>query len=89
MTYSIRWSRRATNELADVWLNNPADRDQIVQATATADHVLAENPEDEGESRDEGKRVMFLSPLVIYYSVDSARQIVRVLEIRGTRRTKG
>ena len=50
MKYSVRWSRRAINSVAQAWLDHPLERSAITEAVAAADELLAIDPVNQGES---------------------------------------
>lgn len=76
--YRVRWSRRAGNQLATVWTNAP-ERNAVTAASYAIDQALARDPENQGESRPNNRRVMFVAPLGVLYRVDTQRRLVRVL----------
>jgi hypothetical protein len=84
--YAIRWSRRALDAVAQLWLDNPALRAEITEATATIDRLLQFDPHEQGESRDDGRRILFVPPLVVVFSADAERNLVRVLNVRQLKR---
>lgn len=86
MTYSVRWSRQALEFLADIWLANPDARDEITQAADGVDRLLRTAPDEQGESRDNDRRILFIPPLVVIYRVDESNRTVRILQIRRIRR---
>lgn len=84
MNYTVLWMPDAENELAAVWMAS-ADRTAVTTAAAELDRRLADDPENEGESRVGTRRITFEKPLAIYFDVDAARrrvQVVRVWEFR-------
>lgn len=76
--FRVRWSRRAINQLATIWMN-ATDQNAVTAASHAIDQALANDPENEGESRPNGRRVMYSSPLGVRYRVDRAQNHVRVL----------
>jgi len=88
VSYSLQWSHRALDALARIWLENSGSRNEISQAAATIDQFLAVDPEERGESRDKGRRVLFVLPLVVTFRVDVDRGVVRVLDLREARRRR-
>lgn len=82
MTYFVRWTRSALNDLARVWLNaDSATRRAITAATDQIDSNLSREPENAGESRAGNRRVVFVPPLVVVFSVDTKQHRVRVLHV--------
>jgi hypothetical protein len=62
MKYRVLWLAAAEQELAQIWLN-AADRSAVTSASNRIDRRLQSNPEDEGESRPNGQRIVFETPL--------------------------
>jgi hypothetical protein len=58
-----------------------ADRQAITQAANQIDEELQTDPEDCGESRDLGRRVLIVPPLGILFRVDAHARIVYVLSV--------
>ena len=81
MSYAVRWTRKARNQLADVWLNHP-DRNGVTTAAHRIDRLLARDPESQGEERPPNRRIMFESPLVVIYRVDKKTNTVIVNHCR-------
>ena len=86
MTHSVQWDRRALDALTAIWLDNPARRTAINEAVVTTDRLLQIDPGTQGESRDGGRRVVFVSPLVVIFRANDAKQEVRVVDVRNTKR---
>jgi len=86
VTYTVRWHRRSLDMLASLWLDAQAERATITEATALIDRVLQENPQEQGESREGNERVLFASPLVVSFTVNEPRQMVRVVNVRHLKR---
>jgi ParE toxin of type II toxin-antitoxin system, parDE len=82
LSYTVRWSHRALDSLARLWLENPDHRASITEAVAAAEELFAVDPVHEGESREEDRRVVFMRPLVFTVSIDESRSVVRVLNVR-------
>lgn len=81
MTFKVRWSEEALSDLGNIWLNAaPPQRAAITVAAHEIDRSLQTDPESEGESRLEGRRVYFEAPLGILFTVDAQSQIVTVTQ---------
>jgi hypothetical protein len=80
--FTVRWSRRALDALTQLWLDEPTQRSAITQATATIDLLLQSDPDQRGESRDDDRRILFVPPLIVIFSVDTDHRVVRVLNAR-------
>lgn len=86
MRFTVRWTRSALNELTVLWTEaGSAFRQAITAATHEIDQRLASDPENEGESREDTLRVLFVFPLTIRYEVDVPGRIVRVMHVRAFR----
>jgi plasmid stabilization system protein ParE len=76
MKYAVIWLPGAEQELARIWLST-RDRAAVVAAAKRIDEMLATSPEDAGESRPEGRRILFEAPLIVTFRVYAAdRQVV-------------
>jgi len=80
MKYRVRWSRVAEDELTHLWLN-AADRAAINTAAHSIDVRLAADAPNEGESRSNGFRILFASPLAATYRVDANSHDVYVAHV--------
>jgi mRNA-degrading endonuclease RelE of RelBE toxin-antitoxin system len=82
MNYTVVWKSRAEQELAEIWLQ-AADRDLIGHAVHKAEHALARDPFDVGESRETDYRLLCILPLVIGYRVSEDDRLVTVVRVRA------
>lgn len=80
MNYSVIWLPNAEQELAALWLN-ASDRGAITRAAATLDQLLARDPANEGESRPNGRRILFAAPLALIYRIHFDQRQVDVLHV--------
>lgn len=80
MNYTVIWLPDAEQELAEVWLNAP-HRSAITRAAAAIDRLVESAPEDEGESRPNGRRILFAAPLAVIYRVHPDEHQVTVLHV--------
>jgi len=60
-------------------------RADVTAAANHADRLLRAAPKSVGESRDEGRRILFVDPLGFLFEVDEGDMIVRVLTVWRTR----
>lgn len=81
MSYRVRWTRSARDQLAAVWLNHP-DRKAVTAAAHRIDILLARDPENQGEERPPNRRILFESPLVVVYRIDKSKNRVVVVNCR-------
>jgi hypothetical protein len=70
----------AERRLAELWLASRM-RSLIRVAANKIDFALARHPQDCGESREAGRRIMFEWPLGALVEVDDTRLEVRVLSV--------
>ena len=76
------WVRAATDELADLWGQaDSALRQAITAASNSIDQLLRIDPQNQGEARDAGERVMFILPLGVQFDILPAALLVRVLHV--------
>jgi plasmid stabilization system protein ParE len=80
MNYSVIWLPNAEQELAALWLN-ASDRGAITRAAAALDQLLARDPANEGESRPNGRRILFAAPLAVIYRIHFDKRQVDVLHV--------
>jgi hypothetical protein len=68
--FRVRWKQSALNELASIWLSaDSATRSAITSAAYAIERRLPVNPNHQGESRPEGRRIDFESPLGFQFRV--------------------
>lgn len=79
--WKIEWLRSATLNLADIWVGRVDLRGEITKAAHQVDAILGAEPETAGESRPNGKRILFVSPLGLLFHADKDRHIVTVLKV--------
>lgn len=80
--FRVRWAEAALDELAALWLQaDSALRETITAAAHQIDQQLQANPYGLGESRPEGRRVLFFYPLGVSFRVEQDEQTVSVLHI--------
>ena len=80
MNYDVVWNAVAERRLTHLWLSSRL-RYAIKDAADRIDAMLARNPHDCGESREEEQRVMLIWPLGVNFEVDEARRRVRVTTV--------
>jgi len=85
--FEVGWTEKALDELATLWTqSDSANRANITSASNRIDQELRTDPEHKGESRAEGERVFFATPLGILYEVDVAASAMWVLHVWDIRR---
>jgi hypothetical protein len=78
--FSIYRSQTALIPLNETWEHADATlREAIVQASRQVDQQLQSDPYEQGESREEGTRILFQAPLAVTFEVDEPKKLVRIL----------
>lgn len=78
--FRVRWTRAASNQLANIWLNAP-NQQAVTNASYRVDQLLQNDPETEGEQRDNGRRILFVVPLAAIYRVNTDTKVVTVVSV--------
>jgi hypothetical protein len=74
--YEVFWTPSALNDLAGLWIDARSDtREAISAAAAAIDVLLADSPEQVGESRPNEQRIAFVSPLALRFQVKLAKRV--------------
>jgi hypothetical protein len=60
---------------------NAPDRDQIAEAADTIDAALQRDPLVQGESRDDGSRILIVPPLAVLFDVSGPDRLVSVWSV--------
>lgn len=80
--YSVQWVRSALNDLTEFWIDaSPLDRKLITAAANEIDRLLRLDPENQGESRTEDRRVLLVAPLGVTFKVFPDDRVVKVLDV--------
>lgn len=80
--FTVVWDRDAEDELARLWIENPAIRDEI---TAAADHIengLAQDPSELGIEVSQRGRQVVSPPLRVLFAISEPDCRVRVLWVK-------
>jgi hypothetical protein len=80
MSFKVLWKPDAEGQLAAIW-NKSTNRNLITESAHVIDKVLATKPEEAGESREEGFRILFESPLGVIYKVSAVDRSVIVVAV--------
>lgn len=87
MKYDVQWSGSALHVLTKSWSEGSTkERIEIRLASRAIDQRLTYRPNEEGESRDAGRRVLFAPPFVVTFKVNDGQRIVRVVGLRRVKR---
>jgi hypothetical protein len=85
--YRVRWERRALDELTDHWIQaDSLQRRATTAAVHRIDKRLQADAPDEGESRAQGRRIVFEPPLAVTFRIEPDGRTVSVLQARFFRR---
>lgn len=80
MKYQVEWRDEAILELARIWMDE-SHRDTVTQTANEIDQLLRNQADVMGESRPNGRRILLVSPLGVYYRVYNDDCHVRVLKV--------
>jgi hypothetical protein len=69
MNYMVVWTAVAESRLTQMWLASRM-RHAIRDAADQIDAALERNPQQCGESREKGQRIMLQSPLGVLFEID-------------------
>jgi hypothetical protein len=76
MSWTVEWNTTAENQLARIWLDSRI-RNEVTAAARAIDRRLEADPENTGESRPDGRRIVLIYPLGAIFKVDrSKREVV-------------
>ena len=75
--FTVDWDEEAEDELARNWME--ADEpNEVVAAQNLADQLLSHDPVGAGRPLSEGLYLLLVPPLVVFYTIDTARRHVQV-----------
>jgi hypothetical protein len=80
MKFTVVWRKRAEADLADIWMN-ATNRGEVTRAANEIDRRLAINPQNQGESRELGVRILAELPLMVHFFVVPKDCKVHVLQV--------
>lgn len=80
--FQVVWLQTALDELAAIWLEEGSALRQAITAAAHAiDPLLHVDPQNQGESRADGQRILFQTPLGVTFEVRQQAGVVRILHV--------
>jgi hypothetical protein len=80
--WRLRWKKGTLGDLAALWTEaDSPTRQAITHATHVLEQLLRNNPEDVGESRPRGRRIMFVPPLGILFRVRPEQSKVQIVQV--------
>ena len=80
MKWKVVWRRACRDALATFWLDSD-QRPAITSAANRIDAQLARDPLGVGESRENGRRILFELPLGVTYKVNASEGKVVVISL--------
>jgi hypothetical protein len=83
MKYEVVWEPSAERDLTEIWLRSRL-RHAINRAVDHIDAELERDPYACGESREANRRVMFVWPLGVSFTIDEKQKEVRVISVWQT-----
>jgi len=75
--YTVVWLAVALDELARLY-NDAPNRELVTAASNRIDRLLSRDPEEVGESRSNGRRILLEAPLGVIYTVRADDRLVEV-----------
>jgi len=79
----VEWLQIALDELTNLWIQaDSTQRQAITRASQVVEQRLRSDPVNEGESRSGGRRITFVSPLVVRFQIEADDQTVTILHVR-------
>jgi hypothetical protein len=83
----VEWLQDVLVTLALLWMQSDSDlRKEITKACHAVEKRLAKDPENEGESRADGRRITFEPPLAVVFRLEADGRTVTVVDVRLMRR---
>lgn len=80
--FRVRWEDSALNELTALWTDADSPLRQLITETvAQIDRQLETAPVAHSESRSDGRRILFASPLGILFRIEADGRTVSVLNV--------
>ncbi len=87
--FRVQWDQTALNERVTIWMAaDSALRQRITACSHAIEQELRINPQEKGESRPEGERIIFPFPLGLLYEIDTEAFVVRVMHVWDIRRKR-
>jgi hypothetical protein len=78
--WTVVWVPDAEGELIELWMASP-DRAHLTRSAHEIDERLRHDSENEGESREEGFRILLVPPLGVKFEIKPDDRIVQVLTV--------
>ncbi len=79
--FTVTWLQHALDQLAQLWIDHPQQREAITTAAAEVDAELVNDPERKGTLSSTGRREMVFYPLLVLFAVREPDRIVEVAKV--------
>lgn len=82
--YRVIWRRALIDLLTQIYtkvFEQGGDTEAITRAAARIDQLLANDPADQGESRDHYERVLIVGPLTVVFEVFEDERVALILKL--------
>lgn len=80
--YDVEWSADALSAISEFWQSSPENMQKAIRAAAIAIHErLRRSADSEGESRPDGRRILFEAPFGLLFRVNAAARSVVVVKV--------
>lgn len=80
--YKVEWLPVVQDELARLWLTaNSEQRGALNAATNEIDRLLRRRPNEQGESRSAGRRILIVAPLAVIFTVRADNSTAYILHV--------
>ncbi len=80
MKFTVVWKPQAERTLLELWLES-SHRDALTRAAEEIESLVRQSPESVGESRELGRRWLFVEPLGVDYSVSVNDRVVEIINV--------
>ena len=80
--HRVIWDSEAVDQLQRIY-DEAFDKEAVVNAVTRVGLELAALPTDAGESREEGSRILFKYPIIVWFRHSERMRDVVVFRVRG------
>lgn len=88
--FDVEWVESAVFRLADAWTEaDSLRRNEITKASHLIEKTLQIAPQDAGESRAQGWRILIELPLAVTYEVDLTSRKVLIVDVQISTKSGG
>ena len=79
--FRVRWKKSALNDMASRWIAGDSTlRQAITHAVHKIDQLLASDPASQGESRPDGRRILFEARVGVLFRIRQGDNVVQILQ---------